>query len=405
MKRVTATLLLAGLLACPKDDHRHPEDEEHARHDDNDEAALHDEGRDGIVELTLEVSERIRIPTAAAQLRAVGHVLSTTGRVDFNQDHYAHVAPRVPGRVHRVDVSLGASVKRGQTLAVIDSLELGRTKSVLLRARSQLELAEKTLARERELAADRITSQQSLLESKAAVQAARAEYQAARQSLKLLGLTDAQLARVDYGDPAAAHFPIRSPIAGTVVEKHVNLGEVVAPDDNLYSITDLSRVWIWIDVYERDLRRVHLDDHVVVTVAAYPDRTFEGAVAYIRSQIDPATRTAQARIDVPNGDGALRPGMFAKISVADTHPIDGELKVESVVVPASAVQRDGDESIVFVSLGERRYERREVALGRRTETHIEILAGLDAGETVVTGGTFFLKSEAAKSAMGGGHSH
>lgn len=407
MKRIALTLFLAGLLGCPKNDHSQSEHDERRRqeHEEQNEQAGHQDEDKGVVELSPEAAARIRISTAPAQTRAVGYALSTTGRVDFDQDHFAHVAPRVPGRVHRVDVSLGARVKRGQTLAIIDSIELGRTKSNFLRARSQLDLAEKTLQREEQLAADRITSQQSLLEAKAATQRARVEYQAAQQSLKLLGLTNAQLDRVGYDDPTAAHFPIRSPIAGTVVEKHVNLGEVIAPDRNLYSIADLSRVWIWVDVYERDLGRVHLEDHVTVTVSAYPERTFEGAVAYIRSQVDPETRTAQARIDVPNEDGALRPGMFAKVSVVDTHPIDGETAVQSVVVPASAVQRDGDESVVFVNVGERRYERRAVAVGRRAETYIEILSGLDAGEIVVTAGTFFLKSEAAKDAMGGGHSH
>jgi cobalt-zinc-cadmium efflux system membrane fusion protein len=363
-------------------------------------------GKDeGLVELTPEAAERIRIRVAPVEERALSGTLDTTGRVDFDQDRLAHVSPRVPGRVHRVRAKLGDRVRAGQALAIIDSIELGRAKSDLLRARAQLDLAARTLERERGLLEDRITSEQSVLEARAAHERALAEYQAARRELRLLGLSNGQIDAAGADDPSAALFPLQSPIAGTVVDKHASLGEVVSPETSLFTVADLSRVWIWVDVYERDLARVHLEDDVAVRVDAFPDHTFEGKVAYIRDQVDPDTRTARARLDVANTDEHLRPGMFAAITVVDPHGTGGEEAPRALVVPSGALQRDGDGHVAFVPVGDNRYERRVLTLGRRTGAYAEVLDGLSAGESVVVEGTFILKSEAAKHRMGGGHGH
>lgn len=364
------------------------------------------ENRDeSVVELRPETAARMDIHVAPVEQRVLAGVLSTTGRVDFDQDRLAHVAPRVPGRVDKVLATLGDQVEAGQTLAIIDSIELGRAKSAFLRAKVQLDLARKTLAREESLLEDRITSEQAVLEARSAYQSALAGYETARQELRLLGLSERDIRRTTANDPKAAMFPLPSPLAGTVVEKHVSLGEVVSSDRNLFTVADLSEVWIWIDVYERNLARVHLEDDVVVKVEAFPDQTFEGKVAYIRSEVDPNTRTARARIDVPNPQGHLRPGMFASVTVTDPHGQEGRQASETLVVPSSAVQRDGREQVVFVPLGDDRYERRVVTLGRRTDTLVEVLDGVSTNESVVVEGTFLLKSEAAKSRLGSGHNH
>ncbi len=355
--------------------------------------------------LSPEVFERIKLKTQVVQERALSNVLSTTGRVDFDQDHFAHVAPRISGRVHQVGATLGQDVKKGQKLAIIDSLALGRAKSALLGAKAQLTLTQKTLAREEQLLKDQVTSQQSVLEAQSAHQRALATYQSARQNLRLLGLSAKQIKKISYDDPSAARYALQSPMDGTIIEKHVNLGEIVNPERNLFSVADLSQVWIWIDIYERDLSRVHLEDHVALKVAAFPERTFEGAVAYIRSEVDPQTRTVRARIDVKNADRALRPGMFAKVTVVDSHDEEGKDTLRSIVISTSSLQQDGDRTSVFVQTAPRHYERRFITLGRRTPTSVEVLSGLSKGEPVVVQGAFYLKSEAAKARMGGGHSH
>lgn len=406
---VLAAALAIASTGCKSNDNEEHRGAEHAEHGTEDHAEHgedeHDEHEEGIVQLSPEAASRIQIRVAPVEERALSGVLTTTGRVDFNQDRLAHVSPRVPGRVHRVQATLGDDVQAGQTLAVIDSIDLGRAKSAFLRAKVQLDLARQTLEREEGLLEDRITSEQSVAEARAAAARARAAYQAARQELRLLGLSDRQIDRTSANDASAALFPLSSPIDGTVVEKHVSLGEVVSPERNLFTVADLSQVWIWIDVYERDLARVHLEDNVAVRVDAAPEHNFQGKVAYIRNQVDPDTRTARARIDVTNTEGHLRPGMFATVTVTDPHGIAGEEAPETLVVPSGAVQRDGDDQVAFVPSGENRFERRELRLGRRTDAYIEVLEGVSAGESVVVEGTFFLKSEAAKHRMGGGHSH
>jgi cobalt-zinc-cadmium efflux system membrane fusion protein len=399
-------LSMAGLVcACTSNEaakgvDEHGEDRQ--AHSEHEETKSHDES---VIELHPQAAARMDIRVAPVEQRVLAGVLSTTGRVDFDQDRLAHVAPRVPGRVDKVLATLGDHVEAGQTLAIIDSIELGRAKSAFLRAKVQLELARKTLAREESLLADRITSEQAVLEARSAYEGALATYETARQELRLLGLSERDIRRTTTNDPKAAMFPLPSPLAGTVVEKHVSLGEVVSSERNLFTVADLSEVWIWIDVYERNLARVHLEDEVVVKVEAFPDQTFEGKVAYIRNQVDPGTRTARARVDVPNLQGHLRPGMFASVTVTDPHGQEGHRASETLVVPSNAVQRDGPDQVVFVPLGDDRYERRVVTIGRRTDTLVEVLDGVSADESVVVEGTFLLKSEAAKSRMGGGDSH
>ena len=388
------------------DAHADEDDSDHDAHDSepaHDHKGHHDGHAPGIVELRSEAAARVRIRTAVAEKRSFHAVHTTTGRVDFNQDRLAQVRPRIPGRVHKVDAHLGQQVQAGDVLLVIDSIELGAAKSAYLQAKAQLGLTEETLKRERGLLSDKITTEQAVIEARAANQQALAAFQSARERLRLLGLSDDDIASVRYNDPAAPLFSLRTPIDGTVVEKKASLGEMLTPDRSPYAIADLKTLWIWVDVYERDLARVHLEDTVEVTVPAYPERTFEGTVTYIQSAIDPDTRTARARITVENAHAQLKPGMFASVTVTDPHV--GDAPAVGVVIPASAVQRDGNEPIAFVQTAARRYERRELTIGQRTDHLVHVLHGISQGESVVIEGTFILKSEAAKESMGGGHSH
>ena len=384
------------------EEHEEHAAEEGSEHGEHEEAGEHEED---IVQLLPEAAARVEIRVEPVEERRVSVVLSTTGRVDFDQDHLAHVSPRISGRIHGVLAALGQQVEAGEALAVIDSIELGQAKSAFLQAKAQLNLARRTLEREEGLLADRISSEQAVLEVRATHERALADFQAARQRLALIGLSKKEIKAVRYEAKGAALFTLRSPIDGTVMEKHINLGEIVSPNTNLYTIADLGQLWIWIDVYERDLGSVHLGDDVSLKVDAYPDRTFVAKISYVRDQVDADTRTARARIDIENVDRHLKPGMFASVTVTDPHGREGQEAPRVLAVPASAVQRDGDAFIAFVQIGENRYERRVLRIGRRTNTYVEVLDGLSAAEPVAVTNVFILKSEAAKKSMGGGHSH
>ena len=245
-----------------------------------------------------------------------------------------------------------------------------------------------------------------MLEARAAYEEAVSVRQGAQETLRLYGISAASL---EPGDPGASLLPVHAPISGRVIEKHATLGELATPEDILFTIGDLGHVWVWIDVYERDLARVHLDDDVEVTVEPFPERTFSGEVTYFSPEVASETRTVRARIDVDNPERLLRPGMFAAIRLVDPHT---EEATPSLVVPDDAVVRRGGETLVFVPVpgpaGERagaRFEVRPVTLGRAEGEWVEVLSGLDAGDRVVTTGTFFLESELARHELGGGHSH
>lgn len=356
----------------------------------------------GLVVLGPEQLASIKIATARAEYRPFAPQLTTTGQVGYEEDRLAHVSPRIPGRVVRVSARLGDEVKPGEGLAVIDSVELGQAKAAYLVARTREQLATENHERETTLYDQRISSQKEMLEARARHLEASSERQSAEEALRLYGLNDSEIAPLRPGDPSASLLTVRASISGRVVEKHVAVGELVTPERNLFTIADLQHVWIWIDVFERDIASVHLGDEVEVRVDAYPVRVFTGKVTYVGSQVASGSRTLRARIDVVNSEGLLRPGMFAAVKLTDPH---GEKAANTLVVPAAAVVGRGDEALVFVPGGGGRFVAHPVKTGRQEGEFVEVLSGLEAGEEVVTQGTFFLKSELARGELGGGHQH
>lgn len=355
-----------------------------------------------IVELSPDALSSAGIALAEAQFRALRTEIETTGAVDFDQRRFAHVTPRVAGRVEATLIEPGDKVRAGQTLARLDSVELGGAIGDYLQSRARAELARETYERERGLFADRVSSQQEMLTAQAAARESDAALRSAELHLHLLGLSDEQVQALGYDQPRASIYEVRAPFAGTVVERHVTLGEMVDTQSQLFQIADLSRVWVWIDVFERDLARVHLGDGVDLRVDAFPAVEFAGTVTYLGSRVESESRTARARIEVSNADGRLRPGMFARVRISDPHAADGRAEAErAVAVPEAAIQRQGDESLVFASLGEGRFEPRIVRTGRKGGGFIEIVEGLAKGDVVAVSGTFVLKSEASKESLGG----
>jgi cobalt-zinc-cadmium efflux system membrane fusion protein len=192
-----------------------------------------------------------------------------------------------------------------------------------------------------------------------------------------------------------------SPIDGVVVERSATLGQNVEPSETLFVVMDLRRVWILVEVYEKDLAFVHEGIKATVQVAAAPDREFSGVVENVGAVVEPQTRTVKVRIALDN-PGMLKPGMFATVRL-EGGSAKGERR--GLFAPGAAVQRLGDETVVFVPAGENTFARRDVKVSRQAGEWVEIAEGLTAGERVVTTGAFALKSELQKGEMGEGHSH
>lgn len=409
MSRTFMLLTLAALLAsgCDRkpgaDGHGHDEAEAHDQHDD--EEARHPEAP-GVVELSAKAAANVTITMQPVERRSLSTLIATTGTVDFDPDRVAHIGARLSGRLLETKVELGSQVKPGEVLAIIDSVELGKDKSEYLQAKARTELARRTLEREEKLAKEQITSEQSVMTARAALQEQQATLEAAQESLRLSGLTNTEIERLAYGSSASALYAIRAPFAGTVVEKHLTRGELVTPEKELITLVDLTRVWIWIDVYERDIANVHVGDMADIRADSLPGRVLTGTVTFIRPQVDPKTRRIGARVEVANPGAALKSGMFVRVGLRDPHDRDGaDTRASALVVPESALLRDASAEVVFVEVEPRHYRRTVVRTGAKAEGHVEILEGLTEGERVVTEGAPVLKAELSKAAMGGGHSH
>ena len=273
-KSIYVGLFLSGLLmacASPEPESAHTEVETSKAEAP---AKEHGEHEEEIVELTPEAASQIEIRTAPVTERALAAELETTGQVDFDETRLAHVSPRISGRVHRVDAILGQNVRAGEKLAEVDSIELGQAKAAYLQAKAKEELAGTSFERARTLFSDRIAAEQTVLEAEAERREATAALRTAEETLHLYGLSQAQVDALTYDDRRASIYPLRAPFAGTVVERHATLGELVTPERNLFTLADLNRVWIWIDVYQRDLGGVHIDDRARATSRRLPGRGF-----------------------------------------------------------------------------------------------------------------------------------
>ncbi len=328
-----------------------------------------------------------------------------TGEVAFDEGRIVHISPRISGVARRVFVELGDRVRTRGRLLQMDSLQLGRLRSRYLTAMARLELARQNFEREKRLFAKRISSGREKAQTKTNMREAEIELRAAAQQLSLLGFGERDLARLgEQEDARSGRMTIRSPMDGEVVAKHVAPGEWLAPEKEILTVADLTRVWVLADVVERDLEAL-LQAHAAgrrraeVRVAAFSSRTFAGELGWIGATVDRRTRTVKARVEVPNPDGLLRPGMFVEVEVELGGDRAGLL---DLWVPAEAVVEDRDELFVFVRAGPRRFVRRDVKLGARDSGVVEVTAGLSPGEEIVVQGAFLLKSDILREKMGAG---
>ena len=351
-------------------------------------------GEEEQLKLSAEEIAAAGIRTEELAEQEISEQLVLTATIRPNQDRIAHVAPRVPGRIVKAAVNLGDAVRAGQTLAVLDSLEVGEAHSAWLQARTAQALAKADFERAEMLHTDQIIARKDHLRSHAEYEKSKAALAAATDRLRMLGVSPSP----SSDGKAVSAFPLTTPFAGTVIEKHAILGELAQPDKALYTVADLSKLWIEANLFEKDLGRVRAGADAVVTVAAYPGEAFLGRLTYIAAVVDKETRTVQARVEVANPDGRLKPEMFATAAVRTGGRGKGLLLPEEAVVlmqgqPTAFVEEHGG------------FEPRSVELGEKLHGRVVVKAGLAAGDKVVTAGTYALKARIMKSQLGEGHAH
>ncbi len=320
-------------------------------------------------------------------LQPVGGLVVTSGRVTFDDLKVAHVMSPVTGRVIRIEAQPGQRVKKGDTLAVIESPDVGSAFSDLEKAQADSISAEKDFRRQKELFDVHAGSQRDLESAQANFAKAKAELQRARKK--------AQLLRAGAANSGSQDYTLRAPIGGEVIARNVNPGAEVQGQYTggtvleLFTIGELDTVWVMADLFEMDLGKVKRGTECLVKVVAYPGRVFKGTADWVSDTLDPTTRTAKVRCKLDNADRALKPEMYATAALA----VDQR---RSLALPRSAILHLGDQTVVFVELGKApdgrvRFERRPVSVNEELGgDYLPVIRGISAGERVVTSGAILL---------------
>lgn len=331
----------------------------------------------------------------------------TDGNIAINDDTTTPVFSPYSGRVTRVIAKLGDTVEQGDPLMAVEASEVVQSQndlvaslSTLNTARAQLRLAEANEKRQHDLylaksgaLKDWLQSQADLASAQNALRSAETARAAARNRLRILGKSPAEIATVENAPNSQPMNPeaiVRAPIGGTVVQRQVGLGQYIASaasgatTNPVYSIGNLSTVWLIANVRETDARLVRIGQAVNVRVLAYPGRVFNAHITWIAPSIDPATRRLPVRAEVDNTDGALKPQMFASFSIFTGSD------VAAPAIPQSAVIYEGDKAHVWVALDDGSVASRDVKIGHTSDTLVEVTEGLKAGEKIITSGTLFI---------------
>ncbi len=349
----------------------------------------HDEhGEEKLVKMTAEVQKQSGVVVAPAKKQRLAGVISATGKVGANTDKIAHVSPRISGKIVSVKSSLGDSVAAGQVLVTIDSVELGEALNRYHQSKTKFTLAQSNMDRIKALVDKKIAARKEILQAETDYKTTQTELHTDEERLSLFGVSVADLKDDHHKKPL---LPVRSPISGIITEKHATVGELSDPSKSLYTIADLSSVWVLVDIHEKDLAKVRRGQAATVIVGAFPDQKFKGRITYLADLVDEATRTVKARVEVLNPGRKLKPEMFATVElalVADTPPV--------LAVPEEAVQELDGKKLIFVAEKETDFEPRAVELGRASGGMVEVVSGLKEGERYAVKGAFTLKSELKK---------
>ncbi len=341
-----------------------------------------------------------RVTLTDAQMRSSGVEVTTVGpasiksmvqlmgEVGLNLDRAVQVVPRLTGLVESASISVGDRVRRGQVLAVISSQSLAEQRSELLATGKRLALARATFDREKTLWEEKISAKQDYLQAQQALQEAEIAEQLARQKLASLG-------GLTSGQGRLTSYEIRSPIDGLVTTKKISVGEVVKEDTNIFTVADLSTVWIELNIYAKDINIIKPGQNAVVKATAF-DASAAGKVAYVGALIGNQTRTAPARIVLQNPKGVWHPGL----------PVTVDIVAEEVEVPLAvsieALQTLGDRQVAFGRYGDY-FEAKPVVTGRSDGKMVEIINGLQLGEQVAARNSYVLKADIGKSSAAHDH--
>jgi cobalt-zinc-cadmium efflux system membrane fusion protein len=356
------------------------------------------------VRLTAAAIAEAGIATWKVQVVDLSHLLSLNGSVGYDENRLLQVAANVKGRVASIPVDLGARVKKGDPLLVIESVDLGRTREEFVTELSSFNVSASAYERAKKLVEANAISAGEFQAREGDYLAKKAAVASAERTLHLYGDSEAAVARLRAHDGEhtlsaadGATLTLQAPFAGRVIDRKVTPGALFEALQPLMTVANLGSVWVFLNAYEKDLALLHEGLPVTLRTDAYPQETFRGRVDFLGSVVDPHTRSIRVRATVENRAEKLRPGLFVTAQVevpkprSEAHPI--------VAVPQSALQTLEGRSTVFVQVEPGVFVRHHVEVGHSFEGFTEIIAGIRAGDVVVTEGSFVMKSEFAKASL------
>jgi Cu(I)/Ag(I) efflux system membrane fusion protein len=338
----------------------------------------------GVFRIPIERVQKTGVRSEAVEFRPLKRIIRTVGIVDYDEKKLYFVNTKIGGWIENLFVNTtGQIVKKGEPLLEIYSPDLVSTQQEYLEA----------LRAEKTMKGSSIEEIRKGAESLLAV---------TRQRLRYWDITEVQIRRLEQEGVISRTMAITSPVRGIVIEKPAIRGMFINPGENLYKIADISTVWVQLDIYEYEMHLVRLGQTARITFGSYPGKTFYGKVVYLYPYHEPTTRTMKVRIELPNEDFRFMPTMYANVE------IEAIVSTKALAVPDTAIIDTGERQIAIVDKGDGRFEPRLVKVGFKAEGYIEVLAGLKAGEKVVTSANFLIDSESnLRAALGGltGHVH
>lgn len=336
------------------------------------------------IEISDVLAQQLKIsPVGYGRVRST---LRLPGRVQLNEQRLVRIGASVTGRITALHAMLGQEVQRGDILAELNSTELGAAQAAYLKASSQVNLRKLAVSRAQRLLAGDVIGAAELQEREGVLIETQVEMRAAADQLRVLGMDDEGIEQLNRNRQINSRLSIIATLSGVVIERRINLGQVVQPSDNLYTIADLSHVWLVAEVPEKRAHLIREGEEAEAEISALPGPPAKGQLIYVADVVNPNTRTVTVRMDIPNPQRHIRPNMLAAIVIHTR-------ATPELVVPAEAIVRQDSQDFVFVQTGARRFTLRLVELSSNGGALRGVVSGLAAGEPIVVEGAFHLNNE------------
>ena len=334
------------------------------------------------------------IADGKAQVSPFVEELRASGRIDFNELFLSRIGANVTGRVSDILAVPGQMVKQGDVLAKITSTELTQSQLAYLKAKSASQLADQAANRAKILYKEDVIALAELQRREAEASSAKAEFRAANDQLRVQGMDQASIDRLAKSGVIESINNVIATIPGEIVERKINKGQVVQPADALFTVADLSTLWAISEVPESNSYLMHKGQKASLIIPALRNQEIEGVVAHVDSIVNPQTRTVVVRMELPNKDGEIKPGMLATMLI-ESQPVD------KLVVPLGAVVREDNHDHVFIRLDDDTYRMVPVKLGPEGKGFRPVISGLKEGQEIATEGAYHLNTERKRQLSGG----